>query len=169
MLVKIVKNPYIFSKYQCPFRHYCCLQWAHCWTVEILPWLLPLKMEDILMVWGIFFTLQPSLATHLCYECLVPRPLLSTGVALRPVLILSSAELEVGPLTASWWISRVVMISIKNPFHWIIESYFYPLCPFMCPRHCFSGKSHAGGIGMEKLTYPLCFKTYCCCLLSKQA
>ena len=55
-----------------------CLQWAHCWKVGILPWLLPLKMEDILMAWGIFFTLQPSLATHLCYECLVPRPLLST-------------------------------------------------------------------------------------------
>ena len=33
---------------------------------------------NIFIAWGIFFTFQPSLATHLCYECLVPRPLLST-------------------------------------------------------------------------------------------
>lgn len=42
-----------------------------------------------------------------------------------------SARLEVGLLV---WISEVVMGSIKNPLHIIIESIFPTLCPYMCPQ-----------------------------------
>lgn len=108
-------------------------------------------MEDILMAWGI---------SSLCNHHLLPTSAMNAWsqtpsqhrCGTVACFNFVSAELEVGPLTASWvWISKVVMISIKNPFHWIIESYFYLLCPFMCPRHSSLG-SHMRGLEW-KLTY----------------